>query len=68
MDLHPKPKTAYCDCICQLLRAEICRKPAFPPVTYYLTGPHHRFRQSLTLASDISPIQHFKLQRGTVEP
>ena len=26
MDHHPKPKTAYCDCICQLLRAEFCRK------------------------------------------
>jgi len=30
MDHHPKPKTAYCDCICQLLRAEFCRKLAFP--------------------------------------
>ena len=30
MDHHPKPKTAYCDCICQLLRAESCRKLAFP--------------------------------------
>jgi hypothetical protein len=30
MDHHPKPKTAYCDCICELLRAEFCRKLAFP--------------------------------------
>ena len=30
MDHHPTPKTAYCDCICQLLRAEFCRKLAFP--------------------------------------
>jgi hypothetical protein len=30
MDHHPKPKTAYCYCICQLLRAEFCRKLAFP--------------------------------------
>jgi hypothetical protein len=30
IDHHPKPKTAYCDCICQLLRAGFCRKLAFP--------------------------------------
>src|ERR1035437_7272090 len=30
MDHHWRPKTAYCDCICQLLRAEFCRKLAFP--------------------------------------
>jgi hypothetical protein len=38
MDHHPKPRTAYCDCICQLLGAEFCRKLAFrghsPAVRY----------------------------------
>src|SRR5260370_28761202 len=30
MGHHPKPNTAYCDRICQLLRAEFVRKLAFP--------------------------------------
>src|ERR1039457_4153703 len=40
IDHHPKPKTAYCDCICQLLREEFCRKLAFPS-----HSPVHRASQ-----------------------